>query len=70
MNDEELQRELRQALAGADLELRADLWPRMLQRMDCEQPARVPWFDWLAVAALMLGAVLLPGAGQLLLYLL
>jgi len=62
---------LRQAIAPAkDTELRRDLWPQMLRKLE-EQPAPVvsiPWFDW-ALAAI-LGAVLVffPGSIPALLY--
>jgi hypothetical protein len=40
-----------------DAELRRDLWPQMLQRLDEAQPVRVPWFDW--VLATLASAVLI-----------
>jgi hypothetical protein len=55
-----MRKKLRGALpALAQPELRRDLWPDMLRRM--EQPAvhvvwRVPWFDWALLA--VAGAVL------------
>jgi hypothetical protein len=67
-NNKEIKELLRQALAPLkDTELRRDLWPQMLRKLD-EQPSRVPWFDW-ALAA-VLGAILLlfPGAIPALLY--
>ena len=67
-NNKEIKELLQQALAPLkDTELRRDLWPQMLRKLD-EQPSRVPWFDW-ALAA-VLGAVLLlfPGAIPALLY--
>jgi hypothetical protein len=49
-------------------ELRRDLWPAMLKRLDAGQPMRVPWFDW-ALAALLTAALLLfPGVIPALLY--
>lgn len=70
-NDKELIALLKQVIDPArDTELRRDLWPRMLQRLE-EQPVAVvgvPWFDW-ALAAI-LGAVLIffPGSIPALLY--
>lgn len=70
-NDKELEALLRRAIAPArDVELRRDLWPQMLRKLN-EQPAlaiTVPWFDW-ALAAI-LGAVLIffPGSIPALLY--
>jgi hypothetical protein len=72
MTNEENSKEIKALLKAAispvkDPELRRDLWPQMLRKLD-ERPSRVPWFDW-ALAA-VLGAVLLffPGAIPALLY--
>jgi hypothetical protein len=75
MSDEENNKEmkdlLKQAIAPVkDTELRRDLWPQMLRKLD-EQSApavSIPWFDW-ALAAI-LGAVLVffPGSIPALLY--
>jgi hypothetical protein len=72
MSNEENNREIKALLKAAiapvkDPELRRDLWPQMLRKLD-EQPSRVPWFDW-ALAAI-LGAVLFlfPAAIPALLY--
>jgi len=67
-NEEELRELLKQSIAPmADTELKHDLWPQMLQRLD-RQPVRVPWFDW-ALAALLSAALLLfPGLIPALLY--
>jgi len=70
-NNEEMKNLLKQAIAPVrDTELRRDLWPQMLRKLD-EQSAlavSVPWFDW-ALAAI-LGAVLafFPGSIPALLY--
>jgi hypothetical protein len=67
-NHKEIKEVLQQALAPLkDSELRRDLWPQMLRKLD-EQPSRIPWFDW-ALAAI-LGAVLFlfPGTIPALLY--
>jgi hypothetical protein len=72
MTDKENSNEIKALLKAAispvkDPELRRDLWPQMLRKLE-ERPSRVPWFDW-ALAA-VLGAVLLlfPGAIPSLLY--
>jgi hypothetical protein len=67
-NDKDIQELLKQAITPwSDTQLRRDLWPEMLKRLD-EQPVRVPWFDW-ALAALLSAALLLfPGAIPALLY--
>ena len=48
-------------------ELRRDLWPQMLRRLDT-QPLRVPWFDWVLAAAAAAILVLFPNAIPALLY--
>jgi hypothetical protein len=67
-NDKDIQALLKQAIAPfRDTQLRRDLWPEMLEKLN-EQPVRVPWFDW-ALAALLSAALLLfPGAIPALLY--
>ena len=70
-NDKGIKTLLKQAVVPVkDTELRRDLWPPMLRKLN-EQPAlaiTVPWFDW-ALAAI-LGAVLIffPGSIPALLY--
>jgi hypothetical protein len=71
MNEREIadvKKLLKDALKVArDAELRRDLWPAMLQRLN-ERPIRVPWWDW----ALLAGAIALfcffPGTIPALLY--
>ena len=48
-------------------ELRSDLWPAMLQRLE-ERPAASPWFDWALLAAVAAWLVFFPGAIPVLLY--
>lgn len=50
-----------------DRELRRDLWPDMLRKLD-EQPEGVPWFDWALAALLGIALFLFPGAIPTLLY--
>ena len=51
-NDEEFREALRKAIAPVtDRELKRDLWPQMLRRLNAGS-RRVPWFDW-ALAALL-----------------
>jgi hypothetical protein len=70
-DDKDLREMLKQAIAPVTAtELRRDLWPQMLQRLDQrqQQTMRVSWFDW-ALAALAAAALLLfPGAVPALLY--
>ena len=48
-------------------ELRRDLWPAMLQRIEA-RPAFVPWFDWALLAAVAAWCAFFPGAIPVLLY--
>jgi len=58
--DEALKELLKRAAGGpADRELRRDLWPEMLRRLE-RPPVRVPWWDWAVAAALLLCLVLFP----------
>jgi hypothetical protein len=62
---------LKQAVAPMqDTELRRDLWPQMLRKLE-EQPLpihNVPWFDW-ALASLAIAALLFfPGVIPALFY--
>jgi hypothetical protein len=57
-DDQALRDLLKQSITPVrDAELRRDLWPQMLQRLDEAQPVRVPWFDW--VLAALASAVLI-----------
>jgi hypothetical protein len=51
-NDERFKELLREAIGPvADSELKRDLWPQMLRKLD-RQAIRVPWYDW-ALAAMV-----------------
>ena len=72
MSSEENYKEIKELLQQAfappkDPELRRDLWPQMLRKLD-EQPPRVPWFDWALAAILCAVLLLFPGAIPALLY--
>jgi len=66
--DEALKELLKYAAGGpADRELKRDLWPKMLRRL--ERPAvRVPWWDWALAAALFLCLLLFPDTIPAVLY--
>jgi hypothetical protein len=68
--DEALKELLKRAAGGpADRELKRDLWPEMLRRL--ERPSvRVPWWDWALAAALLLCLLLFPKTIPAVLYLL
>lgn len=42
---------LRRSFPPVDTELRRDLWPDVLRRLDAHAP-RVPWYDWALIAAM------------------
>jgi hypothetical protein len=68
-DDEDLRDLLKQAIGPAgDTELRRDLWPQMLQRLDQKQPVRVPWFDWVLAALASAALIFFPGVIPALLY--
>ena len=67
-NNKEVKELLKQAIVPVkDAELRRDLWPQMLRKLD-EQPSRVPWFDWALVGLLAIWFLFFPQAVPILLY--
>ncbi|MGA2268545.1 MAG: hypothetical protein ABSH44_08765 [Bryobacteraceae bacterium] len=66
--DERVPELLKRAIGPvADAELKRDLWPRMLERLD--SPAhRLPWWDWVLAAAILLCFILFPAAIPAVLY--
>ena len=48
-------------------ELRHDLWPAMLKRLEA-RPTKVPWFDWALLAAVTALLLFFPGAIPVFLY--
>jgi hypothetical protein len=71
MNDHELaemKKLLQQALPPqGEAELRRDLWPALLQRLD-HHPVRVPWWDWALLAGAIVLFCIFPGTIPALLY--
>jgi hypothetical protein len=66
------EKEIRSLLKSAvgpmpDTELRRDLWPNMLQRLDQTSP-RVPWWDWALLVASVAVFFFYPGMIPALLY--
>jgi len=58
--DGALEELVRRAMGGrADRELKRDLWPEMLRRIE-RPPMRIPWWDWALAAALLLCLLLFP----------
>jgi len=44
-NDKQLAKTLKKAFPPVDADLRRDLWPAVLRRLDAP-PVAVPWYDW------------------------
>ncbi len=66
-NGERIRELLKKAMVPADPELKRDLWPQMLRRLE-ERPAQVPWFDWALGALLAMWFFFSPEAIPILLY--
>jgi len=67
-----IREELRDAVpplgeTGHGTELRRDLWPDMLRRLE-RPPVRVPWFDWALLATAGAAAIFFPALIPALLY--
>jgi hypothetical protein len=62
-----LKRPMRPVAGGVGAELRGDLWPAMLNRLD-PRLVNVPWFDWALLAAAAMWLLFFPRAIPLLLY--
>jgi len=62
-----LKNSLPQVGGQVDAELRRDLWPAMLKRLEAA-PAAVPWFDWALLAAVAACLAFFPEAIPVLLY--
>jgi hypothetical protein len=66
-DQERIKQLLRETTQPITAELRRDLWPAMLKRLE-GRPFRVPWFDWALLAAVAVLLVFFPGAIPVLLY--
>jgi len=67
IHEQELRKLVKKAVAPVRAELRRDLWPQMLRRI--EQPRRpVPWIDWALAATVTALLLLFPKAIPVLLY--
>lgn len=64
---EKFQELLRSAVGPISDELKQDLWPRMLQRLD-ERTMRASWLDWALIALLPVWLSLFPEVILVLLY--
>lgn len=57
--EQEIRAALQSAFRATDIELRRDLWPVLLQRLDT--PAiKIPWYDWALAAVLFLSIFIFP----------
>jgi hypothetical protein len=54
----EMSSALKAALPRTNDELRRDLWPAMLRRLGA--PQRVPWYDWVLAAAVVVTCFAVP----------
>jgi hypothetical protein len=57
--DEEIRRLVKEVIPHVDRELRHDLWPEMLRRLETPRPP-VPWYDWALIGALACWLVVVP----------
>lgn len=57
--EEEIKALLKRAFPATGSELRQDLWPAMLQRLDTSR-VTVPWYDWALIAALVAAVIIFP----------
>ena len=68
MNDDRLRQLIGSAMKPIEeVELKRDLWPEMLRRLD-QQTMRVSVFDWALIAAVLVWIVLFPQGALALLY--
>lgn len=48
-DDQQIRHALKQSFPPANTELRRDLWPDVLRKLDA-RAVPVPWYDWVMVA--------------------
>lgn len=57
----DVQSALQEAFPPVNTELRRDLWPAMLRRLEDQAPAaRVPWYDWALAGCVVLAFLFFP----------
>jgi hypothetical protein len=66
-DDESIRDALQDAFPAVDTELRRDLWPAMLRRLE-SPPTTVPWYDWVLAGCLVAVVLLLPKSFLLIAY--
>ena len=68
MTDDRIRNSIADAMKPIeDAQLKRDLWPEMLRRLD-RQPIRISVWDWALIAALLIWVVLFPQGALTLLY--
>jgi len=58
-DEEEIRAALKRAFAEPDTELRRDLWPAMLQRLETSAMS-VPWYDWALASCVAAALIFFP----------
>jgi hypothetical protein len=65
--EKEIQRLLKEVVPPVDRDLRRDLWPAMLRRLEAP-PKSLPWYDWALMGGLGCWLVFFPSGILHLLY--
>ena len=47
-DERQIREALQQSFPPVNTELRRDLWPAVLRKLDA-RPTRVPWYDWVLI---------------------
>ncbi len=66
--EEEVRAALQRTFPPAETELRRDLWPAMLRRMEEQAVSAVPWYDWALAAGVAAMVVFFPKIALLFAY--
>lgn len=67
-DEEEVRAALQRTFPAAETELRRDLWPAVLRRMEKQPASSVPWYDWALAAAVLAMVVFFPKIALLFAY--
>jgi hypothetical protein len=65
---EEIQGALKDAFPAVDTELRRDLWPAMLRRLQERPAVTIPWYDWVLAGCSVVLLALFPKLAWLFAY--
>jgi hypothetical protein len=66
--EREVRAALQRAFPAAEAELRRDLWPAMLRRLEEQLGPAVPWYDWALAGGVLAMAVFFPKIALLFAY--